>query len=169
MGKTESHGFDLDATRERLEAWYADHLARHRGGGDDLPKPSSDAIRAQCFEHWRLHGVDETAPRCLAAPCRVLGVALALLEIVGREVGAAELEDACALRRAASVRTLPEALRAELIAHAEAIEASPLSRAVATATAGRPKRLLAQAVAQQLHADEFSYREIAELMEAKAP
>jgi hypothetical protein len=94
----------------------------------------------------------------------VLGVALALLEVSGYEAATAELEEIVWLKQAEGRFSISESARAAFLARADLFAASPLSLAVTNQTAGRPKRILAQAMAQHLRAGGFTHRQVAEFM-----
>jgi hypothetical protein len=174
MGKSEQHGFDLIATRLQLEEWWLEHVGASVGAGAAYwPGARSESIRPSLFEHWGQHGVNGlvehngvlyTARECLEAPCPVLGVALALLEICGYEVTLCERHEIEWLRRAPSIGSISESTRADLLALAGQLATTLISRAVANQTKGRPKLILAQAVARHLREGGFTYRQIAALM-----
>ena len=178
MGKHENHGFDVTATRARLEAWCLEHFAHPYGGNVGSGAPGqSIAIRALLVDHWGKHGfhpvIDaartlESAFSCTEDPCRVLGVALAVTEIDAYNAGAAEQEEINWLQQAKHRFSISESIRSELLALGDQLAASPVSRAVANQTSGRPKRILAQAVAQHLWRGGFSYGHIAAFMGATA-
>lgn len=169
MTADDQHGFDIGATRTRLEDWCLNHFACpvDRGSG------RSAATLVLLIGHWGEHGVHHgdngklaSVNRCFESPCAVLGVALAVLEICAYGAGVAELDEIEWLKQVERRLFLPERTRAEFLARAGELAASPVSRAVANATAGRPKRILAQAVAQQLWTGGFSQSQIAVFMGA---
>ncbi len=176
MAKNEQHGFDLVATRRRLEDWWLEYVSFPVGGGVSYwPGGRSESIRALLFEHWGEHGVYcivehngvvVTVPRCLDAPCPVLGVALGLLEICAYEETSRDIQEIEWLKLAETTRSISESMRMELLAGAKQLASSPVSRAVENETAGRPKRMLAQAVTQQLRAGGFTYSDVAAFMGA---
>jgi hypothetical protein len=170
MRKEQQHGFGLIVTRRRLEDWWLEHFACPAGEGVPVwPGGRSDSIRALLLAHWGTQRCDARsgAPQELRhfdLPRAALGVALALLEMDGYEVGCAELDDLAWLRQAQNVRSISTSMRDELLALADQIAASPISRAVMNRTGGRPKRMLAQAVAQHLRDGGFTQRKIADFM-----
>jgi hypothetical protein len=175
MAKREKHGFELVATQRRLEDWWLEHVSWPVGGGvTPWPGGRSESIRWLLFEHWGEHGVHAqieengkvvSPPRSLNTPCPVLAVALGLLEIFFYEETSRELEEIEWLRQAEGRRSIPDSMRAELLARAKELATSPASRAVANKTPGRSKRMLAQAIAQHLRLGGFTQGEIAALME----
>jgi hypothetical protein len=176
MAKREQHGFDLFETRRRLEDWWLENFSAPVGNGvRSWPGGRSESIRDLLFEHWGEHGIGTLvehdgvlypALRCLEAPCPALGIALALLELCGYEETSSELQDIGRLKRAAAIGSISRSMRSELLAHAQHLAASLISRAVEHHTAGRPRNLLAQAVARHLREGGFTYRQIAAFMAA---
>jgi hypothetical protein len=176
MVNNEQHGFDLAATRARLEDWWLDNVSFPVGGGITYwPGGKSESIRALIFEHWGQHDVNDlvehegelySALGCLDAPCPVLGIALALLEICAYEEALGELQEIEQLKQAAAIGSISGSMRNELLALAEQLAMTSLSRAVENRTAGRPRRILGRAVAQQLKAGGFTHRQIAAFMAA---
>lgn len=174
----ERHGFDLAATSARLEDWWLDNVSFPVGGGITYwPGGRSESIRALLFEHWGQHGVNDlvehegglySALGCLDAPCPVLGIALALLEICAYEEALWELQEIKQLKQAAAIGSISESMRNELLALAGQLAMTSPSRAVENRTAGRPKRILGRAVAQQLKAGGFPHRQIAAFMASTA-
>jgi hypothetical protein len=94
----------------------------------------------------------------------VLGVALALLEIFFHDVTVAELEEIEWLRASERRFSISESTRAAYREEAQQLAAGLISRAVLDRREGRPKRSLAQLVAQHLWAGGFSHAQIATIM-----
>jgi hypothetical protein len=167
------HGFDVVAVTNWLENWCLEHFACPVGGPNVEGKAL--AIRQLLEGHWGEHGVHRvirrgglmlSAPRCSEAPCPVLGVALARLEILFYEVTVAEQEEVSWLRQAVDRFSISESTRAELLARAEQLAAGFTSPAVGDEAPGTPQRTLAQLVAQHLRAGGFSQSAIAKIMGA---
>lgn len=170
MVEREEHGFDLGATQRRLEDWWLENVSSPVGCGvTSSPRGRSESIRWLMIEHWGEHGVHMptvSTPRCFAAPCPVLGVAFALLEIGAYRDTLLERKEIAWLEAAKSMRSISDSMRAELLARAEHWATTSMSRAVEIETAGRPKRMLAQAVAQHLRRGGLAYSKVAALMDA---
>jgi hypothetical protein len=169
------HGFDWLALRHRLEDWLLEFFAwPYMGEPHFWPGGRREAIQALPSIHWGEHGVPVLfpengrlvpAPRCAVARCRVLGVSLAILELDAYEGTLAEGRQAAELRRqAADQDDLSELQRAQLLARARELKLTPPSRAVGDQARGRPKRGLAQAIAQHLAQGGFSKSQIGGLM-----
>jgi hypothetical protein len=172
MTKDEDHRFDLVATTTRLEDWFLEHVAFPVGDGlVHWPAGRSHAIGVLLMELWARHAEwysvkDGRRGICPEIELNALGVALAVLEIHAHEVGSREFEEVEWLRQAESITSIRASIRAELRALADHIPALPLSRAVLNRSGGRPKALLANAVAQQLRAGGFSEGMIARFMDS---
>ena len=167
MADLEGQGFVVRATVARLEDWWLEHFCTPSGGGlPQWPGGRTDAIRPLLLEHWGLHGVAVLEPtaRCLETPCRALGVALASLEIAAYEAACAELRELPSLRQAQGNTSISSWARAQLLARADQIATSPVSRAAMNRTEGRPRLILAEAIAQHLWMGGFSHSEVAAFM-----
>lgn len=173
MNKEIDHGFDLPATRIRLEDWLLEFFAcpypapSHWAGGREA------AVRHLALLHWSEHGVPTmieddgrlvAAPRCSERACPVLGVSLALLELDAYESTLAERAAAAQLRRRSDTEDLSEQQRSQLRATARWMDETSLSRAVREPTRGRPPRVLAQAVVQHLAHGGLSQSRIGKFM-----
>jgi hypothetical protein len=174
MANDERLRFDLVGTARRLEDWFLENVAFPVGQGlQHWPGGRSDAISFVLMDHWTYHVEwhwvqDERRKRrpSVDADRRALGVALALLEIGAYEVTARENEEVEWLRESQGIRSIRPSTREKLRALAEQIVALPLSRVfrTGTRTRGRPKLLLANAIAQHLLAGGFSSGKIATFM-----
>ena len=178
MGSVSKTGFDLVETRVRLEDWCLQFFVWPVGPGFcQWPAGKAEAVRLFLEIHWGEHGIPTLierkgqlvpAPRCSKSRCRVLGVALAVLEIFWYEVTLLEREEAAWLGAAASRYSLSERVREALLTHAHQLEGGFISRAVDNETAGRPAMPLAHAVAQHLWDAGFSHSQIGEFMGCSA-
>jgi hypothetical protein len=165
------HGFDVVGATKWFENWCVDHFACPVGGPS--PGGKSEAIRLFPEGHWSEHGVHRvvwrdgimvSAPRCDDAPCPVLGVALALLEIHLHDVTVVELAEVEWLQAAERRFSISESTRASYLEEARQLAAGLISRAISSRGLGRPKRVLAQLVAQHLWSGGFSHGQIATIM-----
>jgi hypothetical protein len=174
MNNDIDHGFDWLAVRHRLEDWLLEFFAcPYLAEPSYWPGGRHDAVRTLLFIHWGEHGLPTLfrengrlvpTPRCSEPACRVLGVALAILELDAYEATLAERAVAAELRREAEDAGLTEQQRGELLGRARWIESTPLSRAVRKRTRGRPKRSLAQAMSQHLAHAGLSQSQAAKFM-----
>jgi hypothetical protein len=172
MASDEQHGFDVSATRSRVEEELRLFLP------DDVTQESlPQAIEALVWNHWREHGVHEpiahkgvvvSTPYCMKNPCSLLGLSLAWLEISAFETTSMELAYIRWLKEAENMPLLPESFRKYLLTRADRLEEElPLSRAVDNRATRRPRSILAQAVAQALREGGFTFQRIAKFMDAK--
>lgn len=173
MNKEIDHGFDLPATRIRLEAWLLEFFACPYPAPGYWAGGREAAVRHLALMHWSEHGLPTMledngrlvpAPRCSTPACPVLGVSLAILELDAYEATLAETATAAELRRRSDTEDLSERQRSQLRATARCMERTPLSRAVRERTRGRPPRVLAQAVVQHLAHGGLSQSRIGKFM-----
>ena len=174
-------GFDVLATRNRIEEWCLDHFA-HPLIPEGAPRPASRSrtvFDLLFFLHAAEHGVPthflegETwvpAPICSERPCRIAGLAFALAEITQYETEARsdQVRELLQLERVARALGAVDAEGAmNARARARAIRSKLSSRVFRQEeTGGRPRASLAQAVAQHLADGGFTHREVGEFMGA---
>lgn len=174
MNSDIDHGFDWLAVRHRLEDWVLKFFAwPFLVEASYWPGGRQDAVRTLLLIHWSEHGLPThfrkngrlvQVPRCSEPACRMLGVALAILELDAYETTLRENALAAELRRQAEDVSLTELQRGQRLARARHLELTPLSRAVHKQTRGRPKRSLAQAMSQHLADNGFSQSEVGRLV-----
>lgn len=174
MGTIIDVGFDLVATRDRLDAWCIEHFACPIGS----PGGSRELARTLLELHWGEHGVPTVvecngrwvpSPRCTEPLCPVLGVALARLEIHWFGITLLESEQLDRLDAATSQLPQDDARRAEYLRQGTELAGHLVSQAAVFqyfhhATGGRPQLPLAFAVAQHLRCGGFPHAEIGKPM-----
>jgi hypothetical protein len=174
MVKDTDPGFDVAATRARLVEWC---LAQPTWPVEarlyPAPPRTSEGVALLLWRHWSEHtghnffdrsGFLLPLPICEEAPCRFLGVALAVVEIDRHLAASALRRDVDWLIEAQTRGCLPGAERDNLVAQGRWLHLDPLLDALDNLTGGRPSRRLARAVPQHLGAVGFSEAEIAGLM-----
>lgn len=169
------HGFDVHATRARLEAWCLTYYPWLGGQAGDI-RTEQETVQRFLSAHWGEHappalmarcGFMVPAPRCTDSRCRLLGVALAVLEVDAHAYERKQRADIRWLEQAANRSCLSAIICDSLLSLARDLADAPVSRAVDSQTGGRPARVLANAVAQQLSCGGFSHRQIGYFMDAK--
>lgn len=174
MMKETDPGFHVMAMRGRLIDWI---LAQPSWPVEarPLPAPSRTPEGAGILlhRHWGEHaghnlfvryGFLLPLPICTSAPCRFLGVGLAIVEI-DRHLAACALQRNVDWLLQAQERTfLPPAEREKLVALGHWLQLDPLLDALDNQTGGRPARPLARAVTQHLACAGFHDTDIAAFM-----
>jgi hypothetical protein len=160
QAKGEPHGFAVPDANRRLEDWFLENVAAPLGLGL-APADRTNEIRMIAMDLWIGHAQWHWSED--EGHMQRLGVALAVLEICAHEVTLREMKDAEPACQADPV-TCSSASPSPARTLAKEIAASPLSRAALNQSGGRPRNLLADAVAQQLRAGGFTQAMIAKFM-----